>query len=77
MEQESKPNMSKLYFWKRALLFVYIFEAQIYILLFNKLVSYKFLIDYKNFQVGLSNSDVWAMLSALNHQHLPLEEETC
>ena len=37
---------------------VYIFEPQIYILLFNKLVSYKVLIDYKNLQAGFSDSDV-------------------
>ena len=59
--------MSKPYFWKRALLCVYIFEPQIYILLFNKLVSYKVLIDYKNLQAGFSDSDVWALLSALSY----------
>ena len=37
---------------------VYIFEPQIYILLFNKLDSYKVLIDYKNFQAGFSDSEV-------------------
>ena len=78
--------MLKPYFWKRALLCVHIFEFQIYILLFNLLVSYKVLIEYKNLQVDFSDSDVWATLSALSydpvleylsHQHLPLEEETC
>ena len=63
MEQVSKPNMSKSYIWKRVFLCVYIFELQIYILLFNKLVSYKILIDYKNLQAGLPESDVWAMLN--------------
>ena len=67
MKQVSNPNISKLYFWNRALLCVYIFEPQIYILLFNKLVSYKVLIDYKNLQVGFSDSDVWAKLSALSY----------
>ena len=46
---------------------MYIFEPQIYILLFNKLVSYKALIDYKNLQAGFSDSDVWATLSALSY----------
>jgi len=46
---------------------VYIFEPQIYILLFNKLVSYKVLIDYKNLQAGFSDNDVWATLSALSY----------
>ena len=83
MEQVSKSNMSKSYFWKRAFLCVHIFEPQIYILLFNKLDSYKVLIDYKNLQAGFSDSDVSALSFnpvtwvPLSHQHLPLEEETC
>jgi len=48
MNQVSKLNMSKSYFWKHVILYVYIFDPQMYILLFNKLVSYKVLIDYKN-----------------------------
>ena len=36
---------------------VYIFEPQIYILLFNKLDVYKVLIDNKNLQAGFSDSD--------------------
>ena len=62
---------------------VYIFEPEIYILLFNKLESYKVIIYYKNLQADFSDSDVdcfelqshtWLSLS---HQHLPLEEEPC
>ena len=67
MEQVSKPNISKPYFWKSALLCVYIFEPQIYILLFNKLVSYKVLIDYKNLHAGFSDSVAWATLCALSY----------
>jgi len=59
--------MSKPHFWKRALLCVYIFKPQIYILLFDKLVSYKALINNKNLQVGFSDSDVWVMLRALSY----------
>ena len=51
------PIQNKQYFQKRAFLCVYIFEPQIYILLFNKLDSYKVLIDYKNLQAGFSNRD--------------------
>ena len=77
------PIQNKLYFQKRAFLCVYIFEYQIYILLFSKLSSYKVLSDYKILQAGFSDSDIqcfelqsriWVPLS---HQHLPLEEETC
>ena len=57
--------MSKSYFWKRALLCVYIFEPQIYILLFNKLVSYKVLISYMNLQVGFFGSNVEQRLELL------------
>ena len=46
---------------------VCIFEPQIYILFFNKLVSYKILIDYKNFQADFSDRDIWATLSALSY----------
>ena len=49
---------NKLYFRKRAVLCAYIFEPQFYILLFNKLDSYKVLINYKNLQAGFSDSDV-------------------
>ena len=61
---------------------VCIFEPQIYILLFNKLGSYKVLIDKKNLQAGFYDSDVSALgfnsvaWVPLSHQHLPLEEET-
>ena len=61
--------MSKLYFWKRAFLCVYIFELQIYILLFNKLVSYKVLIDYKNLQAGFSDSDVETLSFILEREY--------
>ena len=37
---------------------VCIFKQQIRILLFNKLDSYKILIDYKNLQAAFSDSDV-------------------
>ena len=57
----------KSYFWKRAFFVCVYFEPQIYILLFNKLVSYKILIDYKNLQAGFSDSDVWATLSVLSY----------
>ena len=67
MEQVSKLNMSKPYFWKHAFLCVYIFELQIYLLLFNKLVPYKVLIECKNLQAGFSDSGVWATLSALSY----------
>ena len=50
--------MLKSYFWKRAFLCVYIIEPQIYILLFNKLDSYKVLINYKILQEGYSDSDI-------------------
>ena len=46
---------------------MHIFEPQIYILLFNKLVSYKVLIDYKNLQAGFSDSDGWATLNTLSY----------
>ena len=46
---------------------MYIFEPQMYILLFNKLVSYKVLNDYKNLQAGFSDSDVWAILRDLSY----------
>ena len=67
MEQVSKLNMSKPYFWKRAFLFVYIFEHQIYILLFNKLVSCKVLTGYTNLQADFSDSDVWATFWTLSY----------
>ena len=77
------PIQNKLIFRKRAFVCVYIFEHQIRILLFNKLDSYKALIDYKNLQASFSDSDVecfelqsrtWVPLS---HQDLSLLEETC
>jgi len=73
-------QVSKLYFWKRALLCVYIFDPQIYILIFNKLVSYKVLIDCKNLQAGFYDSDVWAIipfLSTLEPLTPSFREETC
>ena len=59
-QNQTCQKQNKLYFQKRAFLCVYvcIFEPQIYILLFNKLDSYKVLINCKNLQVGFSDSDV-------------------
>ena len=66
IEQVSKPNMLKIILLKTCIfLCICIFEPQIYILSFNKLVSYKVLIGYMNLQVGFSGSDV--------EQHLEVE----
>ena len=74
MEQVSKSDMSKtpiqnkLYFWKCAFLCLYIFESQIYILLFNKLSFYKVLSDYKSLQADFSDSEV---------EYLELQSRSC
>ena len=59
IEQVSKIRHVKNHTFENMQFFcVCIFEPQIYILSFNKLVSYKVLIGYMNLQVGFSGSDV-------------------
>ena len=82
-QNQTCQKQNKPYFQKCAFLYVYIFEPQIYILLFNKVDSYMVLIDYKKFQAGFTDSDVecFELQSCtrlpLSHHHLLLEKETC